>query len=87
MVTSSLPFSGTSFVGRHEELANIVTLLDDPNCRLLTLLGPGGIGKTRLALQSSAEQARFRDGVYFVPLTPLHSSELLPSPPSPVCFK
>src|SRR5215207_5935357 len=77
MITSSLPIPTTSFVGRHDELANIAALLADPNCRLLTLLGPGGIGKTRLALQSAAEQAHFMDGVYFVPLTPVSSPDLL----------
>ena len=44
-----LPTPATSFIGRAEELAEIATLLADPNCRLVTVLGPGGIGKTRLA--------------------------------------
>lgn len=49
----NLPLPATPFVGRHEELDVIARHLDDPDCRLLTLLGPGGIGKTRLALQAA----------------------------------
>src|SRR4051794_102253 len=78
MMLHSLPMPATSFVGRNEELARIATLLTDPTCRLLTLLGPGGIGKTRLAIQSS-DQSDFTDGAYLVHLTPLSSPDLLPS--------
>src|SRR5262245_31107447 len=53
---NNLPSPATPFVGRSDELARIAELLDDPNCRLLTLTGPGGIGKTRLALQAAGEQ-------------------------------
>src|SRR5439155_25829305 len=49
-LTSSLPFQPTSFVGRSSELVAIARLLATPACRLLTLYGAGGIGKTRLAL-------------------------------------
>jgi predicted ATPase len=79
MITASLLTPTTSFVGRNEELASITALLADPNCRMLTLLGPGGIGKTRLALQAATEQTNLIDAVYFVSLTPLNSSDLLPS--------
>lgn len=67
--TSNLPFQPTTFVGRGSELAAIARLLANPACRLLTLQGPGGIGKTRLALAVAArEAATFRDGVAFVAL-------------------
>lgn len=78
MLTTMLPVATTSFVGRAEEFAHITTLLDDPQCRLITLMGPGGIGKTRLALQVAAGQAaRFAHGVYFVGLTGVSSPELI----------
>jgi predicted ATPase len=64
-----LPFQPTPFVGRGPEVARITNILADPQCRLLTLLGPGGIGKTRLALAVAAAQAgAFADGVAFVGL-------------------
>jgi len=65
----NLPAPVTSFVGRAEELAQIDRILQDPDKRLLTLVGVGGNGKTRLALQAAAGQRqRFRDGVFFTPL-------------------
>ena len=76
----ALPFQLTAFVGRTTELAEIDGLLGDAACRLLTLVGPGGIGKTRLAIQVAANcDDQFDDGVYFVPLQPLHSPELIVS--------
>jgi predicted ATPase len=50
-----------------------------PTCRLLTLVGSGGIGKTRLAIQAAAQLANFAQGVYFVPLAPVGSPDLLAS--------
>jgi predicted ATPase/class 3 adenylate cyclase/DNA-binding XRE family transcriptional regulator len=74
--TTALPHPATPFVGRAAELAEIGVLLDDPACRLLTLSGPGGIGKTRLALASAAERAdRYPHGVWFVNLAPLSAAE------------
>lgn len=71
----------TPFVGYENELAQLTALLQNPNCRLITLVGPGGIGKTRLAIQAASGQAgetgRYPDGVYFVPLAPLHSPEFI----------
>src|SRR5260221_1526923 len=78
MTTHNLPAQSTAFVGRSTELAVIAERLADPLCRLLTVLGPGGIGKTRLAVQAAANQiARFAHGVYFVPLAPVRSPDLL----------
>jgi predicted ATPase/DNA-binding CsgD family transcriptional regulator len=78
MATVSLPPQLTSFTGRTDDLVEIVTLLTDPTCRLLTLVGPGGIGKTRLAIQSAAEaQSHFQDGVCFVALQPVSSTDFL----------
>ncbi len=73
--TPTLPPSPTPFVGREAELAELAEHLANPDCRLLTLSGPGGIGKTRLALQVAADQVgAFAHGVYFVPLTPVSSA-------------
>jgi DNA-binding SARP family transcriptional activator/predicted ATPase len=80
----NLPLQLTPFVGRETELAQIATRLADPACRLLTLVGPGGCGKTRLALQTAQNLIEdvsgdipFTQGIYFVPLVALHSPETL----------
>ena len=71
-----LPSEPTPFVGRGAELTEIANRLADPACRLLTLVGPGGIGKTRLAVQSARKHSRaFLHGIYFVPLSALDSPE------------
>ncbi|MBK7895517.1 MAG: hypothetical protein IPJ90_11700 [Anaerolineaceae bacterium] len=76
----NLPPQPTPFVGRTEELAQISACLQNPDCRLLTIVGVGGMGKTRLALQG-AEQAHrrrlFLHGVFFVPLVGVDSRTLL----------
>lgn len=60
------------FIGRSQEIAEISRLLESPTCRLLTLVGPGGIGKTRLATEIVSRRAElFPDGIFFVPLAPL----------------
>jgi predicted ATPase/DNA-binding CsgD family transcriptional regulator/tetratricopeptide (TPR) repeat protein len=70
----NLPSQPTSFIGREDEIAEIVALLDNPACRLLTLVGPGGSGKTRLALEVVRHTLdTFTDGAYFIPLQPLDS--------------
>jgi len=76
----NLPAPCTHFVGRETDLARIGARLRDPNCRLLTLVGPGGSGKTRLALEAASEalhadSAQFTHGIYFVSLAPLRSAE------------
>jgi predicted ATPase/DNA-binding CsgD family transcriptional regulator len=71
---SNLPAEPTPFVGRRTELEEIKRHL--LNTRLLTLTGPGGIGKTRLALRAAVELADdFEDGCFFVPLAPIRSVE------------
>ncbi|MFN8454607.1 MAG: tetratricopeptide repeat protein [Anaerolineae bacterium] len=73
-------FNVTPLLGREHELANISRLLQRPECRMLTLIGPGGIGKTRLAqAAASAQPELFADGVYFVSLAPLTSPDLIAS--------
>ena len=66
----TLPQQRTTFVGRDNEIARLSQLLADPACQLITLLGPGGVGKTQLA-QVMAKATSFADGVYFVPLQPV----------------
>jgi predicted ATPase/class 3 adenylate cyclase len=73
---NNLPTQTSEFVGRDGELATVRDLLDAERIRLLTLTGPGGIGKTRLALQAAAEQIdRYDDGVYFVDLSAVRSPD------------
>ena len=68
----NLPTDTIPFIGRAAETARINGRLSTPACRLLTLIGPGGIGKTRLALHAAAALTEmFRDGIYFVPLAPI----------------
>ncbi len=75
---NNLPTQLTSFVGRQADVAEAKRLLR--GTRLLTLTGPGGIGKTRLSLQLAADVVQdFRDGVYFVPLSAVQDPGLVPS--------
>lgn len=72
----------TSFVGRDQELRVVAEQLADPVCRLLTLHGMGGVGKSRLATQAAREQLErgsFKDGAFFVPLDALNSADLIPA--------
>lgn len=74
----NLPAQTTPFIGRQTELAALARLLADPHQRLITILAPGGMGKTRLALATAAaEFARFPDGAFFVPLTAVESPSSL----------
>jgi predicted ATPase/class 3 adenylate cyclase len=75
---STLPVPATPFLGRETELAEVVKRLTDPNTRLLTLTGPGGTGKTRLALQAAAEASdSYPDGLIWVALAPLRDPVLV----------
>ena len=66
----NFPQQTTEFLGRADELAAIKVMLESRSTRLLTIVGPGGVGKTRLGLQVAAEQMdHFRDGVFFVDLS------------------
>jgi predicted ATPase/class 3 adenylate cyclase len=73
---TNLPVPATPFLGREAELAEVAGLLED--ARLLTLTGPGGTGKTRLALQAAGMAADdYPDGVWWVPLAPLRDPALV----------
>ncbi|MHB8629104.1 MAG: AfsR/SARP family transcriptional regulator [Aggregatilineales bacterium] len=79
-VVDSLPYQATPFVGREAELSVMTQLLVDRDTRLVTILGPGGMGKTRLALETAAaHRSEFADGVCFVPLASLTNPDLLSS--------
>ncbi len=74
----NLPKALTPFIGREPELSALGQLLCDPACLLVSIVGPGGIGKTRLAIEAANRyQERFPDGVWFVPLGALNSPALL----------
>ena len=76
---TNLPAQPTPLVGRDAELKALRTLLLDENTRMVTLTGPGGTGKTRLALQVAADLVgEFPDGVYGVLLAPISDPELVP---------
>jgi predicted ATPase/class 3 adenylate cyclase len=73
---TNLPVEPTPFVGRERELAELLALLDSH--RIITLTGPGGSGKTRLALQAAAESVeRYGDGVWFVSLAATRDPQLI----------
>lgn len=75
---TNVPAPLTPLVGRQLELAAATALLRGRDVRLLTLTGPGGIGKTRLAVETALELgADFRDGVCFVDLSPLREPDLV----------
>ncbi len=76
----NLPTYLTPFVGREQEQGALAQLLALPEHRLISLVGPGGIGKTRLAVEVAAQAAGFADGICFVPLAPLREpSAIVPA--------
>ncbi len=81
---NNLPQQATPFIGRHSELFDIKRLLRESGCRLVTLIGPGGMGRTRLSLQAAAENVEaFPHGVYFIPLAPISSARYQEAGPGP----
>src|SRR5262245_25034133 len=73
---AAVPSPLSALIGRRQELTAAIALLHRPSTRLLTLTGPGGIGKTRLALEIAAEiEAGADDGVGWVPLAPLREPD------------
>ena len=82
VASGSLPPQPTPLIGRASELETARAQLLSPGVRLLTLIGPGGVGKTRLGLaiaESLRDDAAFPDGVWFVDLAPLTAPEAVPS--------
>jgi predicted ATPase/DNA-binding SARP family transcriptional activator len=74
----NLPEQTTPFIGRVNELVEIRAKLMDDDCRLLTLLGPGGSGKTRLAIEVAGQLLDdFKHGVFFVDLAPLQDADMI----------
>jgi len=75
---TNLPVLPTPLIGRQRDVEKLSQLLRDPHCRLLSLVGPGGIGKTRLAIETAAQvQDVFADGVYFVALASANAIRLI----------
>jgi predicted ATPase len=76
---NNLPLQPTPFLGREHEVQQVVDLVRRPEVRLVTMTGPGGTGKTRLALQAAADLLdEFANGVFFVPLAGLSDPDLVP---------
>jgi len=74
----NLPVQRTSFVGRASELDELDKLFGEPDCRLVTLVGPGGVGKTRIALEAAERRAEHHtSGVHFVPLASVSAPDFL----------
>jgi predicted ATPase/class 3 adenylate cyclase len=75
---TNLPIAATPFIGRQRELAEVLALLSQDEVRLLTLTGPGGTGKTRLAVQAAAElSSRYPHGVWWIPLESIRDPQLV----------
>jgi predicted ATPase len=78
LIPRSLPVASTSLIGREHEIADVAKLLETPGVRLVTLTGPGGIGKTRLAVAAGAQlDGRYPQGAIFLPLDSIARPELV----------
>jgi predicted ATPase/transcriptional regulator with XRE-family HTH domain len=88
-IAGNMPKALTPFIGREPELAALSQLLYDPQCSLITLVGSGGIGKTRLAIEAAQQsQALFPDGTWFVPLASMNSPvQIVPAIAGALDFK
>jgi len=79
LLSTNLPTLTPSFIGREPELNELTRLIDSPECRIISLVGPGGIGKTRLAVQFATQIAeRFPDGIFFISLASIEDPDLIP---------
>jgi len=77
-IRHNLPTQLTPFLGREVELASLKSLLSDDRNRLITIVAPGGMGKTRLSLEAAGQMIQsFRQGIYFVALDRIPSAELI----------
>jgi ATP/maltotriose-dependent transcriptional regulator MalT len=78
-VRHNLPVAATPFVGREREMTALARLIADPQVRIITITGPGGIGKTRLALEVAKlelhQESHFPNGVFFISLAPVNSAK------------
>ncbi len=85
----NLPHQTTPFIGRESELEELARLLVAPDVRLVTILAPGGMGKTRLALEAGEQQLdHFPNGVYFIPLQALNEvAQIIPAVAQGVGFQ
>ncbi|MEM7127601.1 MAG: BTAD domain-containing putative transcriptional regulator [Chloroflexota bacterium] len=80
LASHNIPPQLKSFFGRERELAEMSKRIAHPNCRQLTVIGPGGMGKTQLVLEYARQQiSHFADGVWFVPLAGLENGAQIPS--------
>jgi predicted ATPase len=78
--TTEVPVPASSFIGREREVPALVELIERDDVRLVTLTGPGGIGKTRMALRAASDlRTRFEDGVAVVMLAPVSSGAMVAS--------